>query len=692
MRTLSITHTVLFLFIIILASACTQSPTGWSKPLTPISSSTPSITPFPSPTTIPTYIPIIPALPGTQATDANTAISPENIDRLALFARWGNGNTSHAQYTSNGKFLVASSSTGIYFYNSQDYSLINYIDLQAPVITMALAPDDQKIAAATFDKVFILEPENHQPTLSIDKTVSSLAFSPNGQALALGTYKRTNGRFGNIELWDIVSGEKILDFENSADWISSIVFSPNGEFLATAGYATKIWNLEGQLLDTQGNYVSGGNTKSLSFSSDGTLLAEGADTASGLHVWRILQNGKLVIYRTIPMQGYEVAISPDGKWLAVDGNGLFVWQLDTGKLKHQLNDVYTRYSNIAWSPDSKSIVTSSSEYGIEIWNNESGELLQNINKLTGAITALDWLPEGKTIARATDNGEIALIDSSSGNILQTFQGYSFQPDFAISSDGNWLAINSYPASRGVEIVNLRESDIRYTLPNSNGAGLSSASFSLDGKYLVTSGFEGSKKIIQIWSTEDWNLYNFWIVGDITDSLLFSRLIFNPNGETVALYMSSDTAVKVFQITEGTLVETIGTRPNSIAFSPDGQFLLSMSEKINTNNNSTQFLFLWRVDDGGLEFMVDNLKSRETIPPTPPYYHNLPNAIDWSPNGELFAVGFADGTIGVFRASDRQLLQTLIGHTMRVTGVAFSPDGQILGSGSLDGTIRLWGVK
>jgi WD40 repeat protein len=699
MRKTFLPYIVKSLFTIILVSSCTQSPTALSQTVTPTSTLTPSITPIPSLTPTSTFIPITPAFSGTQAPKPENVISTENTDRLTLFARWGNGNTSRAQYTPDGKYLIAACSTGIYFYNSQNYSLVKYIDLGTAISDIAITQDGLKMAAASFDKVFIFNQGENEPIITIDEMVSSLAFSPNGQILALGTYSRANGHyeFGHIKLWNPVTGNMILEFENDDDWINSIAFSPSGKFLATAGYATKMWGLDGKLLDTHGNYVSGGNTDSLSFSPDGTLLAEGADTENILHVWRVLKNGRLVIFRVIALQGYplvsEVAISPDGKWLAAGtSSGLFVWQLSTGALIHQLNDSYTKYGSVAWMPDSKNLVTASSQRGIEIWNRENGELLQTLNNLSGAVIALTWLPNGKTIATATDNGVISLIELRSGNILKTFNSDSLQNRFAVSPDGNLLAIKSYFSgeSHGVVIYNLKDSTFRHVLKDSYGAGLTSESFSRDGKYLVTSGPDALRRVIQVWNTKDWSLYNTWT---IDNNLSFSTLAFCPDGQTVALYLSRDSSIKFYGITDGLLIRTIETAPNAITFAPDGQLFLSMSEKMADNGDSSvQILNMWNVGNGSSVYKLDNLSSHKAIPPSPPYYHDLPNTIAWSPNGELFAIGFADGTVGILRASDGKLLQTLAGHTMRVMGVAFSPDGQILASASLDGTIRLWGIK
>ena len=57
--------------------------------------------------------------------------------------------------------------------------------------------------------------------------------------------------------------------------------------------------------------------------------------------------------------------------------------------------------------------------------------------------------------------------------------------------------------------------------------------------------------------------------------------------------------------------------------------------------------------------------------------------------DILAVGWSDGTIQLWNAKARTLLQTLTGHTGIIFTLAFSPNGNILASGSADGTVRLW---
>lgn len=65
------------------------------------------------------------------------------------------------------------------------------------------------------------------------------------------------------------------------------------------------------------------------------------------------------------------------------------------------------------------------------------------------------------------------------------------------------------------------------------------------------------------------------------------------------------------------------------------------------------------------------------------------AVAFSPDGEVFATGDANGMIKIWHLHTGAEVRTLWVHTDAVTCLAFSPDGQILASGSADKTIKLW---
>jgi WD40 repeat protein len=116
-------------------------------------------------------------------------------------------------------------------------------------------------------------------------------------------------------------------------------------------------------------------------------------------------------------------------------------------------------------------------------------------------------------------------------------------------------------------------------------------------------------------------------------------------------------------------ETIGS-VHTVTFSPDGQILA-----IGDANGEIRLLQV-----------ADNR-----------HYLICRGHIDWahtlafSRDSQLLASGGTDQTVRLWDVRTGQCLKNLQGHTNWVWGVAFSPDSQILASGSEDKTVKLWDV-
>ena len=63
----------------------------------------------------------------------------------------------------------------------------------------------------------------------------------------------------------------------------------------------------------------------------------------------------------------------------------------------------------------------------------------------------------------------------------------------------------------------------------------------------------------------------------------------------------------------------------------------------------------------------------------------------SPQNDLFAVGYADGSIRLWSASAESVLTTFNGHKKAVTALAFDERGTRLASGSQDTDLIVWDV-
>ena len=66
-----------------------------------------------------------------------------------------------------------------------------------------------------------------------------------------------------------------------------------------------------------------------------------------------------------------------------------------------------------------------------------------------------------------------------------------------------------------------------------------------------------------------------------------------------------------------------------------------------------------------------------------------NSVAFSPDGQKIVSGSNDQTVRVWDAAAGTPLQTLKGHSDPVKSIAFSPDGQKIVSGSNDQTVRVW---
>jgi WD40 repeat protein len=143
---------------------------------------------------------------------------------------------------------------------------------------LAVSPDRYAV------KVFDLVEETwliKLPT-SFTGAVNAMAFSPDGTTLATGHYD------GEVNLWDIKTGARLLSFATD-EVIQSLVFSPDGRLIATGGSfqnsLVRLWSAgSGALLRTLEGHTGG--VTNLIFSPDSRYLVS-ASYDGVLRLWGI---------------------------------------------------------------------------------------------------------------------------------------------------------------------------------------------------------------------------------------------------------------------------------------------------------------------------------------------------------------------------------------------------------------------
>ena len=237
-----------------------------------------------------------------------------------------------------------------------------------------------------------------------------ISLSPDGQTLATATH-------GEVRLWTLQGRE--LAILPHRDWVYRVVFSSNGEFIATISVdrIVKIWNRDGEVLQSLTHPITKGLVHSVTLSSDSRLIIT-TNQDGTVNLWD--QSSMLLWERKHDADVYLAIFSPDGNTIATasaDGKAK-LWNLSGTEL-HTLPHG-KEVNHIIFSPDGNTIATASADGTAKLWNLDGTELhtLPHGKEVNHII----FSPDGKIIATASDDGVVKLW-SKDDKAHQTFRGH-----------------------------------------------------------------------------------------------------------------------------------------------------------------------------------------------------------------------------------------------------------------------------
>jgi WD40 repeat protein len=495
-----------------------------------------------------------------------------------------------------------------------------------------------------------------------DKTrpVNLAKFSPDGRLIVTGEAD------GLVQIWDGASGAALHDLRGHTDQVTSADFSRDGNLVVTASddHTARVWNAK------NGELIKGliGHTEAvvgIAFSPDGSHIAtEGADETA--KIWDI--NSSTVI--TLPgLSGPKpaIAFSPDGKLLATEGAPAS----QSGRRLPQM------------------------DYPVTVWNVATGKAKFTLGEHGQFITGVAFSADGKYIVTSSAD-DIARVWYANGDspppplpnqVLVRVPGGPNPLPFAVlvghhdvissasfSPDGRFVVTAS--ADNSARVWDFVNKSVVKKL-RGHGLALNSAAFSPDNQCVITASDDAT---VRIWRFEG------------SEPIRYSGALSRHTGPvTSATFSPAGDSVITSDSNEGALLE--GFRQDAVnnlgswnpgasetvldaAFSPDGRFVAT------TEGNRAR---LWEIRD----FPQPTDESKVDFGDGPDGHTDQVNSVAFSPNGKYIVTSSSDKTARVWNVETGQSVFTLTGHNDKVNSAAFSPDGKFIVTAGDDGQVRIW---
>ena len=281
------------------------------------------------------------------------------------------------------------------------------------------SPDGKLLAVSAGEKVYIYEADSLtlRFILSPGAWTNRLAFHPTGPLIALAV------RDGSIQFWDTVKGTLICQFTAHKKGANSLAIHPGGTKLATTGtdITSRLWDISSVAAGNCNVSEIGGligesySSPEVTFSPDGKLIALVDRTNLRL---RNSENRKLIALLKGDLPIFDIAFSPDGRWLTIAEHQDTVALWDISKpSKPKLSVLALVDSNpkdhiwrVAFSPDSRLLAAGASDGSLKVWDITMMQLISTY-QFPRAVTALAFSPDGKQLAAGGLDAQVWILSS-----------------------------------------------------------------------------------------------------------------------------------------------------------------------------------------------------------------------------------------------------------------------------------------
>lgn len=287
-------------------------------------------------------------------------------------------------------------------------------DARSAITSVAFSPSGDSMALGRYGQVELIDPASGALLSRIDGLpgkVNSVSFSHDSHKLL--TASGVTGLEGQADLWSVADGSLIRSFRGHRDEFLAAAISPNGSFIATAGYdrTISIWNVESGAVERtlEGH---NGAIYSLQFDPTSTLLLS-ASADQTLKVWNVATGDRLDTLGQPLKEQFCCLFAPNGNWMWGAGadNRIRRWSL-LSRTNAQINPLeLAQFAHegaivaLAASADSRFLASAAEDRTLKFWR-------------ASDLTELAFLPNQSDIVSSiafSPNGEQALVGRLDGS-------------------------------------------------------------------------------------------------------------------------------------------------------------------------------------------------------------------------------------------------------------------------------------
>jgi WD40 repeat protein len=520
---------------------------------------------------------------------------------------------------------------------------------------IGFAPDGNMVAAVTKgEAILLLDARTGNTIRSLHGhtlIVNQIAFSQDGKHLASASLDGT-GR-----LWDVATGRELKSFQENCEFVSAAL-APDGKTFVTGcktitplqpDNALHFWNVSsGQVTQTLADQKQ--PVTAITFSKDGKTMSTGDDTGT-IRLWDMATGNLITILTGHRDTISELAFLDNGSLASLSSDStLRVWAMQP--VGSQLQSAYFR--------------------------NDKHPIAVSANG--GAILVAYFDPQGK------GNEWSAQIVSTEGGEQNTlFKGIASSIVGGAFSSDDALVIGGASMLKGTAILwDVVSGSPRWQI-NADSIGVNAEQFSPDNQFVATGGADGVMRLWKVSTGDKIREFNL-PPNQAGQTVAVVSIAFSRDGKLIAAG-GDDNVVHVFDAATGNAVQALTGHKSdvlAVAFSPDGKLLAS------AEGNPSDNLSVTTGDGDSPDFAIhlwDVEKGTEIAQLTG--HTNNVNSLAFSPDGKWLVSGSDDRSAVIWDLASGDAVRKITVHTGKVKLVGFSSNGSTIVSASDAGELFTW---